>query len=109
MGAGLILILFIVLGLMIWVFVVISRGYEIGFHRVEPPQPRDDRTGGFPVTALPALTVREGEDGPGRYRVVGVVRATGADTKMYVEAMSLANAKVKAELMGVIVTEIVKD
>ena len=70
----------------------------------EPP-----RAYGFPVVAQPALPVREGEDGPGWYRVIGVVRETGEDIDLRVDAMTMANAKVKAELKGVIVTQVRKD
>ena len=52
--------------------------------------------------------VQEVGRGPGRYRIVGVVAATGTDNRMYVNAATPANAKVKAELKGVIVTEIQK-
>lgn len=48
-------------------------------------------------------------DGPGVYRVAGVVRATGCDAELHIDANSRANARVKAELQGVIVTEIVKE
>ena len=54
-----------------------------------------------PVVPLP-------NDGPGRYKIIGVVAKSGTDTKMYIEPERLANAKVKAELRGVIVTDIMK-
>jgi hypothetical protein len=54
------------------------------------------------------LPVQEIGRGPGRYRIVGVVAATGTDIRMYVDAETPANAKVKAELKGVIVTEVEK-
>lgn len=77
-----------------------------------PPQPRIARTGGFPVISAEPGTVRPAiplaNDGPGRYRITGVVASTGTDTKMYIEAETLANAMVKAELRGVIVTDIAK-
>lgn len=47
-------------------------------------------------------------DVPGRYRVSGVNRNTQEDATMEVHADSLANAKVKAELNGLIVTSITK-
>lgn len=101
----------------------------------EPPPPLPERpkparpTGGFPVIragaamnprppapavqfvhgpVVPVRAVRPSEDGPGRYRVVGVDRATADDVTMDVEALSLANAKVKAELKGVVVTAVEK-
>ena len=45
-------------------------------------------------------------DGPGRYKIEGVVKSTGGDIKTYVDAASRANAKVKAELKGIVVTAI---
>ena len=38
-----------------------------------------------------------------------MVRQTGVDIKMHVVAATLANAKVKAELKGVVVTQIDKE
>jgi hypothetical protein len=74
---------------------------------------------GFPVVTEPGAIPGAGEmggplrvqdigRGPGRYRIVGVVSATGTDIRMYVDAETPANAKVKAELKGVIVTEVEK-
>jgi hypothetical protein len=63
---------------------------------------------GFPVIAQPVVAVDAADDGSGRYRIVGVVRATLSDVKLYVQAETLANAKAKAELMGVMVTQIDK-
>ena len=74
-----------------------------------PRRPRSkSAASAFPVIthAVPAIPLAN--DGPGRYRIVGVVAATGTDTKMFIHAETLANAKVKAELRGVVVTEIVK-
>ncbi len=51
---------------------------------------------GFPVQT----------DGPGMYRVIGVDRQTQADAVRTVEAASRENARVKAELAGLVVTEI---
>ena len=64
--------------------------------RPRPTQPA------FPVM-IPAAA-----DGPGKYRVVGVDKATRADRELTVEAASRDNAQVKAELEGVIVTSVVK-
>jgi hypothetical protein len=47
-------------------------------------------------------------DGPGQYRIIGIVRATKADTTWLCEAQSADNAKVKAELEGIIVTRVEK-
>lgn len=60
------------------------------------------------VPARPADQPFGPDSGPGRYRVAGVVHQTGTDTTLYIEADTLANAKVKAELRGVIVTDIRK-
>jgi hypothetical protein len=56
----------------------------------------------FPV--IPAADA----DGPGAYRVTGVDTATRADRELTVDAASRANAQVKAELEGVIVTAVQK-
>lgn len=47
-------------------------------------------------------------DGPGRFCVVGVDRDSGLDTELVVDAVSAANARVKAELKGVVVTDVVR-
>lgn len=77
---------------------------------ITAPMPATSR--GFPVVGTFASDVRPvlpvSDDGPGRYRIIGVVSASGADIKMYVDAQTLANAKVKAELKGVVVTDITK-
>lgn len=41
-----------------------------------------------------------------RYRVIGVDRDSGLDTELVMEGMSEANVKAKAELKGIIVTEV---
>jgi hypothetical protein len=63
----------------------------------------ESRSGGFPVVVGPLSN-----DGPGTYLIVGVDSATSKDVRTYIEAETLANAKVKAELRGVIVTDIVR-
>ncbi|QOV89744.1 hypothetical protein [Humisphaera borealis] len=47
--------------------------------------------------------------GPGRFRVSGVTRTTQADAEILVEAASESNARVKAELKGMVVTAIERD
>ncbi|MGA2439608.1 MAG: hypothetical protein ABSH08_01500 [Tepidisphaeraceae bacterium] len=47
-------------------------------------------------------------DGPGRYRIQGVDRGTEQDAILDIQADSAANAKVKAELAGIIVTSVTK-
>lgn len=56
----------------------------------------------FPVI-LPAT---DPIDEAGTYRVIGVDRETSSDIELKIPAATLANAKVKAELKGVIVTRI---
>ena len=57
--------------------------------------------------AFPVVTAADA-DGPGTYRVVGVDKATRADRAITVDAASRANAQVKAELDGLIVTAVTK-
>jgi hypothetical protein len=47
-------------------------------------------------------------DGPGRYRIQGVDQKTEQDTTLDIEAQSAANARIKAELRGVVVSDITK-
>ncbi|MGD0770867.1 MAG: hypothetical protein ABSB42_22010 [Tepidisphaeraceae bacterium] len=47
-------------------------------------------------------------DGPGRYRIQGVDRSTKQDATQDIQADSAANAKVKAELDGIVVTSVTK-
>ena len=54
----------------------------------------------FPVIPL--------SDGPGDYIVRGVHKDTRADTERTIQAESRANAMVKAELEGIVVTSIDK-
>jgi hypothetical protein len=62
-------------------------------HATRPPTMVNPH--GFPVT-----------DGPGRFRIVGVNKESKMDVTWYCEAQSSANAGVKAELEGIIVTRI---
>jgi hypothetical protein len=59
---------------------------------------RRTEVSGFPLPAQP--------DGPGQYRVTGVDRTTREDKDITVEAASSDNARVKAELDGLVVTEV---
>jgi hypothetical protein len=89
-----------------WLYYVVR--VALRHHRAtHRPKVKESPTA-FPVVADPVPALPISNDGPGRYRIVGVVAATGTDTKMFVEAETLANAKVKAELRGVVVTEIAK-
>jgi hypothetical protein len=47
--------------------------------------------------------------GPSRWRVHGVVKATGNDIRMSVDAETEANAKAKAELRGIVVTSVERE
>jgi hypothetical protein len=47
-------------------------------------------------------------DGAGLYRIQGVNRDTRQDTTVEIQADSAANAKVKAELDGIVVTSVVR-
>ncbi len=68
-----------------------------------PPTPP-----GFPVIeVIPEYSPPA--DGPGKYRIEGVDRTTEMDTTLHVHADSIANAKVKAELQGIVVTAVVKE
>jgi hypothetical protein len=73
--------------------------------RINPPQTRKV----FP----PPTSLKEdlmagagGIPGPGRFLISGVDKATGFDVTEHVVADSAANARVKAELKGVVVTEV---
>ena len=58
------------------------------------------------VTVVPEYS--ESTDGPGRYRIRGVDRGTNQDATLDIQANSAANAKVKAEVNGIIVTSVTK-
>ena len=58
------------------------------------------------VTVIPDYTPPT--DGPGRYRIKGVHRNTKKDATVEFLAESVTNAKVKAELDGIVVTSITK-
>ena len=59
-------------------------------------------------SAFPVLPAAAEADGPGAYVVAGVDRTTRADREVTIDAASRANARVKAELEGIIVTSIRK-
>jgi hypothetical protein len=46
------------------------------------------------------------DNGPGMFRIVGVYKDDGADAEITLDAQSPANARVKAELQGIVVTEV---
>lgn len=55
-----------------------------------------------------AVSARDPANDSGMYCVVGVDKASGMDTTWHVHASSAANAKVKGELQGIIVTQVTK-
>ena len=62
---------------------------------------------GFPVvTVIPEYP--SSDEGSGNYKVDGVDKQTQMDATLHIWANSAANAKVKAELEGVIVTSVAK-
>ncbi len=58
------------------------------------------------VTVIPEYSTPT--DGPGHYRIQGVDRSTKQYATRDIEADSAANAKVKAELDGIVVTAVTK-
>ena len=68
---------------------------------------RGKRLGGTQRPALHVIAAIEA-DGPATYRVVGVDKTTRADREITVDASSRANAQVKAELDGILVTAVTK-
>ena len=64
---------------------------------------------GFPVVTDAPAPVQPIGTGRGRYRVAGVVAETKVDVTLHIHADSPANAKVKAELSGVVVTDVTKE
>jgi hypothetical protein len=73
--------------------------------------PSCGNAGMIPITA-PAAQVRAlpsvEPSGPGRFRVSGVDRETRMDCAQYYDAESEQNAKVKAELDGIVVTDVAR-
>ena len=65
---------------------------------------------GFPVLAAVPVQVPAGppEGQGGTFRIVGVDRATGGDVDLLIPAATVANAHVKAELRGIVVTEVTR-
>jgi hypothetical protein len=82
--------------------------FQAGLDEEAAPPAMPPPSYGFPVVPQPVLPVDPAHDGPGRYHVIGVDRATEEDVELLIDAKTLANAKVKAELRGVVVTQIQK-
>jgi hypothetical protein len=68
---------------------------------------RGKKSGQPPRAAFPVVLTAEA-DGAGTYRVVGVDKNTRGDRELTIDAASRANAQVKAELDGIIVTSVTK-
>jgi hypothetical protein len=85
---------------------VISLGVSRGMKSASEPQVREREF--TPPTADHAfpVIVEAMRDGPGKFRVLGVDRSSGLDVTDHITADSAANAKVKAELRGIVVTRI---
>ena len=58
--------------------------------------------------AVPAASP-ETDDGEGEYEIIGVDKESKYDTVWKIHAMNRANAKVKAELEGIIVTSVTRE
>jgi hypothetical protein len=101
--AGLLFLIGIVF-VVVWVISATTRArIHKEWGRSPAPSPRPSPT--------PSLTVREERDVklaelPGRFQIIGVDRESKLDTTWTVNADNEANAKVKAELEGIIVTRI---
>lgn len=55
------------------------------------------------------LEMKSAMNRPGRFKVIGIDRASGYDTVEFVQAQSAQNAKAKSERNGVIVTSVWPD
>jgi hypothetical protein len=81
---------------------VIIYGGIVGALKLIDARPRVPNV---PRRAFPVELI---DDGAGRYRICGVERETEKDQQVMIEADSRANALVKAELRGIVVTRIEK-
>lgn len=105
-----ILIVFLAAGWMFWF--TFGGLFRLFFRPKELPEwARDEPTisparGGFPVIVRPTESDQLDDEKPGVFRVVGVNRTTSEDVILQIPAITLANAKVKAELQDVIVTRV---
>jgi hypothetical protein len=85
---------------------VISTGVRSGLAQREDdvrersPQPAEsiEPSGGFPISPSTSPTAH--------FLVIGISKATAEDVTLQIEAATPANAKAKAELQGVVVTEV---
>lgn len=103
--------LVIALALIGLAIVVVAYAVQSGTQKADALYPPDLGTTPH-QPAFPAVTLipdySPPTDGPGRYRIKGVDRNKKNDVIRDIEADSAANAKIKAELDGIIVTSITK-
>ncbi len=94
---------FCMIGVVLWFVVKGARKLDEPRQRLARAMPVESRyayTGhGFPID--PSL--------PGRFKIVGVDKTSRMDTTWHTLADSEANARVKAELEGIVVTKIERD
>jgi len=83
----------LILGLIVLLRLVFNEGRPLGKGRDEESE-------------SPLKDYRPPPPGPGMYLITGVDKATKMDTTWRVNAQSAENARVKAELEGIIVTSI---
>jgi hypothetical protein len=107
----------LLIGLYVGCFILVGIGFanrqyavqseldELKEHEAKADAARNHRD--YPgVTIVPDYSPPT--DAPGRYCIKGVDRSTEQDATIDIQADSAANAKVKAELAGIIVTSVTK-
>jgi hypothetical protein len=99
-----VLFIMVMIGALAFIVWIISLGVSKGVRSAQSPPPAV--LGGIdPRSAFPVVA-EEVSDRPGKFRISGVDKQTGMDVTDHVTADSAANAKVKAELRGIVVTRI---
>jgi len=97
-----------VIGLIIVIIkFAVKSGIQEARREATPGQNSVPHPPGFPVVTRDAEYAIP-PDGPGQYRIQGVHRQSKMDVSKYLQADSLANAKVKAELDDIVVTSVTK-
>ncbi|MGD0387824.1 MAG: hypothetical protein ABSC42_02620 [Tepidisphaeraceae bacterium] len=107
----------LLIGLYVGCFILVGIGFATRQYAVQSEleefeqQKAKTRTAKIPhdypgVTVIPDYSPTT--DGPGRYRIEGVNRATKEDVVREIQANSAANAKAKAELDDILVTAVTK-
>ena len=100
MGGQAIGILLVVVGIVVSVFT------EYGSRAKKPPHTGKYDDWGYPIhDTAPAFPVQP-KTGLSRYRIVGVDKETRMEVTDTIEATTADNARVKAELSGVVVTSV---